>query len=97
VSANRTNSSRGELMTEAYRRELHVLTHSLLPICRNCRKLLKRSSLTSDFFLLPCFVGAIFEALKTRPRLFGLRYGVFEPEPSGWEASESDGQGREAD
>jgi hypothetical protein len=31
------------------------------------------------------------EALKARP-LLHPRYGIFEPEPSRWEASETDGQ-----
>src|SRR5438270_2738039 len=36
-------------------------------------------------------VGAVFEAWKARP-LLHPRYGVFEPEPSPWETSETDGQ-----
>ena len=34
-------------------------------------------------------VGAVFEAWKARP-LLHPRYGVFEPEPSRWEANETD-------
>src|SRR5438477_10879704 len=36
-------------------------------------------------------ISAVFKAWKARP-LLHPRYGIFEPEPSRWETSETDGQ-----